>query len=462
MFRGLTESDPVTFLPRPALGERGRWMDATHYRVRVRTDAKFQDGRAVSASDVVATYESVLAPTSRSRLRGTYPRVLRSVRALDAREVEFELTALDGSLETLLQLGILPAEEARAGEMGPADMTSSARVGSGAMRVSAAARDLLTLARVAVGGSFRALDVVTLHDPNTLALRLLHGEGDVAELKPELYGVFEHRTDFEVASAPTSGVTYLGLHCEHGLLQRADVRRALGMAIDRRALGSAMLGRHAVPATGVLPPTHWAYTGDVAALPFDPVAARAALRSAGVPVGLRLVLRVSNQRFAVTAAQALAAMLADVGVELEVRPSELATLLGDLRAGRFDVALLTVPDLSDPRGLSFWFGSESIPTAENPGAGGNRWRYRSAPLDAALEGGLRSLGAAARRPHYEQAQRILAADLPVVPLWHADVVFALRRPFRGLVPRGDGQLDFLLGVTRDGAVSASDTASQRR
>jgi ABC-type transport system substrate-binding protein len=131
-----------------------------------------------------------------------------------------------------------------------------------------------------------------------------------------------------------------------------------------------------------------------------------------------------------------------------VRPSELATLLADLRAGRFDLTFLTVPDLSDPWGLAFWFASGSIPTTENPGAGGNRWRFRNATLDAALEAGARAMGPAARRPHYAQAQLILAAELPVVPLWHADVVFVTSRRYEHLAPRGDGQLDFLLRLTR--------------
>jgi len=149
-----------------------------------------------------------------------------------------------------------------------------------------------------------------------------------------------------------------------------------------------------------------------------------------------------------TVAQAVASMLADVGIEVVVRPSELATLLSDLRQGSFDLTFLTVPDLSDPWGLSFWFGSASIPTSANPGAGGNRWRFRSEALDAALDAGARSIGTENRAPHYRQAQRILADELPVIPLWHADVVFVASRRYQNLTPRGDGQLDFLLGLTR--------------
>jgi peptide/nickel transport system substrate-binding protein len=450
LYRGLMEGDPVTFLPRPALAEDARWVDPARYRVRLRGDARFHDGQPVTAQDVVATYASVLDPAQHSRLRTTYARVLRGVRAVDGRTVEFELHGPDGSIDTLLQLGVLPRRDAASPERRPEEIARDGLAGSGPLRLTRYAPDALSLEVAGRGGAFRALDVVTLHDPNTLALRLLHGEGDVAELKPELYGLFEGRAGFEVASARTSGMTYLGMHCEHGALADVAVRRALALALDRPSLQRAMLGARAVASTGVLPPSHWAYAGDVARYAFDPAAARRALvaaRGEGAPP-LRLTLRVSSQRFAVTAAQAITAMLHDVGVEVDVRPSELATLLSDLRAGRFDLTLLTVPDLSDPFGLGFWFGSASIPTAANPTAGGNRWRFRDAELDASLDAGLRALGPEARRPHYQRVQRVLAAQLPVIPLWHADVVFALRRPYRGLRPRGDGQLDFLLRLTR--------------
>ncbi|MBP6829773.1 MAG: ABC transporter substrate-binding protein [Deltaproteobacteria bacterium] len=450
LYRGLMEGDPVTFLPRPALAVGANWVDATRYRVTLRSDARFHDGTPVTADDVVATYESVLDASQHSRLRTTYARLLRAVRAVDPRTIDFELHRPDGSLETLLQLGILPQRDARALERRPEEIAREALVGSGPMRLARYAPDSLSLDANGAGAAFRALDVVTLHDPNTLALRLLHGEGDVAELKPELYPLFEGRADFEVASARTSGMTYLGVHCEHGALVDVAVRRALAMAIDRASLQRAMLGARAVASTGVLPPSHWAYTSEVARYPFDPAAARRALvaaRGESAPP-LRLTLRVSSQRFAITVAQALTAMLHDVGVEVDVRPSELATLLSDLRAGRFDLTLLTVPDLSDPFGLGFWFGSASIPTPANPTAGGNRWRFRDTALDEALDQGLRALGPDARRPHYQRAQQVLAEQLPVIPLWHADVVFALRRPYRGLRPRGDGQLDFLLRLTR--------------
>ncbi len=450
LFPALLGSHPVDFTPAPSLALRVEARVGMRVRVHLDPGARFVDGRPLGAADVVATYRTLLAPGSRSRLHETYARVFQGVSAAGPTAVDFTLHHPDGTLDSMLQQPILPADTG-AVELQAAPGQEGRFVGAGALRVEAFGDGDWRFVRAEGAippGAPRSYRFVSLRDPNTLALRLLHGEGDVAELKPEQIAVFARHPAFEVRAARGVGLTYLGVHCARPALADPRVRRALALALDRTALRRARLGPHAVDAVGVLPPTHWAAAPGLPPIAFDPVAARTelqAIRGVGAPP-LRLVLRVSTQRFALVTAQALAAMLGAVGVEVEVRPSELATLLADLRGGRFDLTLLTVPDLSDPWGLSFWFASSSIPEAGR--AGGNRWRYRNPALDQALEAGAQAEGPAARRPHYVTAQRILADELPVIPLWHPDVVYAVRRTWRPQAPRGDGRLDFLLGLRR--------------
>lgn len=454
VYRSLFESDPHTFLPHPALAESLVWIDPTHLRVTLRPGTAFQSGEALTSTDVAATFESILDPARGSRLRTTFARVFQGVSVVDARTVEFALRRPDGTVESLLQQPILRARDARSGEVVASEGAQANFVGAGELSVSALLPGAWTLRRrTHVPGAPDAFRFLSLHDPNTLALRLLHGDADLAEIKPELFAVFENQPGFSVVSAPSVGFTYLGLHCEHPGLRDPRVRAALAHAIDRERLREGRFGRYAVASTGPLPPMHWAYEPSVVRYPYDPARARALLDAAGLvapPGGVRarFVLRTSSQRFSVTVAHAIAAMLADVGIDVEVRPSELATLIADLRAGRFDLALATVPDLSDPWGLAFWFHSRSIPSENNPSAGGNRWRFRSDALDAALDAGGSARGPDARRGHYQLAQRILAEGLPVIPMWHADVVYAVSRRFDHVAPRGDGYLDFLLNLRR--------------
>ena len=80
-----------------------------------------------------------------------------------------------------------------------------------------------------------------------------------------------------------------------------------------------------------------------------------------------------------------------------------------------------VPEVFEPHVLSWFFASERIPEV-GVREGANRWRIHNAALDAAFERGRANADREIRIAAYAEAQRILAAELPVVPLWHEDVV----------------------------------------
>ena len=133
-------------------------------------------------------------------------------------------------------------------------------------------------------------------------------------------------------------------------------------------------------------------------------------------------------------------MLADVGIEVDVRPSEAATLIADLNRGRFEITLLQVPEVIEPHVLSWFFDSSRVPGPQSEGA--NRWRYRNAELDRLFEQGRTRIDPEARAAVYAEAQRILARDLPVLPLWQPDTVAVVRRGAPFDVPR-DGRFGTL-------------------
>jgi peptide/nickel transport system substrate-binding protein len=291
-----------------------------------------------------------------------------------------------------------------------------------------------------------------IRDDNTRALRLLAGAGDLAvdAVPPLLVPLFERDDRFEVRSAPGVGTAYLGFHMEAEPFDDARVRRAIAHAIDRDTLIEVKLGGRARLARGWVPPGHWAYEEDVPVYDYDPARARALLDEAGLrdPDGdgpaprASIALRTSTDRFRLSLARAIAAMLRDVGLEVEVRPSETATLIADLNRGRFQLTLLQVPEVFEPHVLSWFFGSDRIPEAGRV-EGANRWRLRSPELDAALERGRASHDRDERIAAYRDVQRILATALPVAPLWHEDVTAVIAPDARAYdVPR-DGRLGTL-------------------
>jgi peptide/nickel transport system substrate-binding protein len=155
---------------------------------------------------------------------------------------------------------------------------------------------------------------------------------------------------------------------------------------------------------------------------------------------MRLVLRTTSERFRQSIARAIAAMLGDVGIEVDVRPSEAATLISDLNRGRFEITLLQVPEVIEPHVLSWFFDSSRIPGPQSEGA--NRWRYRNEELDQLFEVGRTQVDRQRRRKAYERVQIILARDIPVLPLWQPDTIAVVRRGSRFDVPR-DGRFGTL-------------------
>ena len=155
---------------------------------------------------------------------------------------------------------------------------------------------------------------------------------------------------------------------------------------------------------------------------------------------MSLVLRTTSDRFRQSVARAIAAMLADVGIDVDVRPSEAATLIADLNQGRFEITLLQVPEVIEPHVLSWFFDSSRVPGPQQEGA--NRWRYQNEELDALFERGRTQIETDERRAAYQRVQEVLARDLPVLPLWQPDTVAVLRRGYDVAVPR-DGRFGTL-------------------
>ena len=93
--------------------------------------------------------------------------------------------------------------------------------------------------------------------------------------------------------------------------------------------------------------------------------------------------------------------------------------------------------------------------------GGNRWRLRDPALDAALEQGRANTDRATRIAAYRKAQHLLARDLPVIPLWHDDVIAVTSRRLSDFrVPR-DARFGTLARADRAGPDGAAESGGGR-
>lgn len=424
LFASLVRIDPSSLEAIPDLAVSVEIVSPRHYRVVLRQGLRFSDGTPLAAKDVAATYRGVVAPGFGSRYASTYRRIQR-IETPSPHVVDFYLDGPHATFITDLELPVMRAQD---GQRHVGAVGAAPTVGAGPYVLAERAPGKLELAANPHwhGGRPREPRVTlrVIRDDNTRALRMLAGSGDLIldAIPPLLLPLFEADPRFRVRSVAGVSTAYLGMQTTAPGLSDRRVRRAIALAIDRARIIEHKLGRRAELAQSPIPPGHWAAGRAPARDVFDPAGARRLLGDAGYGEGhrLSLTLRCGSDRFRVSMARAIAAMLARVGIDARVRPSEIATLIADLNRGRFELTLLQLPEVIEPHVLSWFFASDRIP---GPGVeGANRWRFESQALDAALERGRRSVERSERVAAYAEVQRILADELPVIPLWHEHVV----------------------------------------
>jgi peptide/nickel transport system substrate-binding protein len=428
---GLTAVDTASMEPRLDLAERYDRIDDLTYDFTLRAGLVFSDGAPVTAADVAWTFTSTIAKDSDAVARKQLAERFTAVEALDARRVRFHLTAPLATLLSDLDFGIL--ERARAGAdgkfaggivigAGPYTLSDNGATGAHLVANPRAPGPVPKIAHV---------DLRVVKDTSARILMLLGGSADLCQncARMDLLADLDQQPGIKVVHGPSALLTYLMMNNEDPALRDPRVRQAIALALDRDAILHAKLSDRAVLATGLLPPDHWAYRGDVARWSHDLARARALLDEAGVrdPDGdgpaprLKLTYKTSSDGFRVAIARVIAAQLAEVGIEVDVRAFEFATFFADIKKGQFQLASMQTSDITEPDYLYTYFHSERIPNPKNPD-GGNRWRYRNARVDELTTLGRRQLDRAARLSSYGEVQAILARDLPIIPLWHEDNV----------------------------------------
>jgi peptide/nickel transport system substrate-binding protein len=444
LFSGLLERDnQMNF--HGDLAESWSTPDPLTYVFHLRRGVRFHDGRALTSADVKATFDFIMNPANRSPKQGAL-RLVTSIETPDDATVIFHLRQAYASFSVNLipsAIGIVPANAG-------ADF-SRHPIGSGPFRFVRQSqdeevvlernpeyfRDAPQVARV----RFRVVP-----DGVVRALELRKGSADLemSSLSPDIIPVLARQPDLAVTDRPGTNFTYLGFNLEDPLLSHREIRQALALATDREALIRYLLHGQAKLAGGALPPDHWAAEPNVAQYPYAPARAEQVLEAAGFPrkqdgVRLRLTLKCSTEEQARLIGAALQEQWGRAGIQLELRPLELATLFSDVAKGNFQITYQRwVGANTDPDFFEYAFSSKRFPPD-----GANRGHYRNARVDALTDQIRVEMNQEKRKELCSEAQKILAEDLPYLPMWFNDVVSVHRRSLGALDLPSTGNYKFL-------------------
>ena len=426
--------------PVPALASWER-LAPQHYRFHLkRPRPDFHDGTPLTARDVAATYRSVLEPGNASPHAGTL-QLIRSIEVLDSDTLDFFLHRADPLFPGYAIIGILPAAGIAAGMP-----FHKAPLGSGAFRMTGWPEPgRLQLTRIADGRQF---ELLRIGDPTVRVLKLLRGEIDLLQndLPAELLNYLTVQEGISVEHGPGSNFAYLGFNLADPVTADHRVRRAIAHAIDREAIVRHVLGGAARTAAALLPPEHWAGNTALRPIVYDPERSRQLLHEAGYHTGhpLELDYKTSTDPVRVRIATIMQQQLADVGIRMDLRSYDWGTFFGDIKAGRFQLYSLMWVGIKTPDIFRYAFHSHSLPPA-----GANRGHLGDSTIDRLIEHAEQGASLEIQAGRYRQVQARLLEQLPYVPLWYEDHVFAARKGISGYRLALDGNYDGLMYVHKN-------------
>ena len=233
----------------------------------------------------------------------------------------------------------------------------------------------------------------------------------------------------ELKAAPSSfGVSYIGLNVDMPPLDDPLFRQALSMAIDRDTIAVAVLDGLRIPATTIIPPGFPSYSTDVQGYGYDPERALEVLKLSKYGNDLdnlpRITLSISGS-FGADVPLDLEVILQSwqevLGVEVEIQQTEWATFLQDLQARRYHMFTLGWgADYADPENfldILFHSGSEN-----------NHTNYSSPQVDDLLEQARVEPDQETRFELYNRIEQMILDDAPWVLLWNTGETYALVKP----------------------------------
>jgi len=450
LYNSLLRADERSQL-QPELAENWRMLDDRTYLFNLRNQVMFHNGRPLTAADVKYTYESILDSKTLSPKRGLL-RPLETIRQTGTYQLRFRLSAPHAPFIEQFTLGIVPA-----GSNTNANTNHLPPPGSGPFRVqSLESGEKVTLSANLNywEGSPSLAGIVFKIVPDALVRVLEFKQGAIDfmqnDIEPDLLPWLKNNTSADVEMNQGTTFQYIGINLTHPILRQRKVRQAIAYAIDRASIIRHLLKDTVIQAGGLLSPLNWAYDDSARRWPYNPARAKQLLDEAGFadPDGdgprprFRLSFKTTNIDLRRRIAEALKEQLLRVGIELELRSYEWGTFFGDIKNGNFHLYSLAWVGIEDPDIYYQLFHSSSMPPN-----GDNRGRYNNPEIDRLLTQGRATVNRSERRVIYREVQRLLAEDLPYVPLWWWKNVVVKKSELRGFVPYPDGELISLKRVS---------------
>jgi peptide/nickel transport system substrate-binding protein len=278
------------------------------------------------------------------------------------------------------------------------------------------------------------IDRVTMRpilDDTVRVANLRSGEIDVIDRIPTTeYAPLESADGITVDTLPSLGFDTLMLNTVDGPMADVRVREAFELALDREEINQTVYGGLHTTSCQPFPGASPYFLDDLECTERDPQAAMDLLAEAGVSTPVAMDLVLLNNTLSVRRGELIQAQAAEAGFEVNVRPTEVGTLIDDAAAGSFDAVVLTWSGRADPDG--------NFATFEHTDGGQNFGQASDPDIDAAIEAARSVNDPAERSTAYEAAWDLARERHSEVVLMNPNLLTGWRDTVQGLQLVPDG------------------------
>ena len=422
----------------PRLAESWRFTDPLTLELTLRSDARWQDGTPVTASDVAFTFDvyrdTLLATIARPRLDR-----ITAMTARDARTVvvTFSRAYAEQFFDAVYHMRILPRHLL---DSVPRDRLAShpfgrRPIGNGPFRfvewragesIELEADSTFFLGRPGP----RRIIWRFVADLNTAITQLVADEADVLNFLggPDNVQRVEESEHLAVVEYPSSVYYYVAFNFRdpddlsqpHPLFRDREVRRAITMAADRATIAQAVLGQRGLVPRGPISPALWIWSDQLPELPFDSAAARqmlarrgwvdtdrdGTLDRRGQPFEFELLVPTSSAPRR-QAGQILQEQLRRIGVTVRLTELEFNAFLNQASERQFDAVFGAYGGEISPASVGEVWGSAAVESF-------NWGHYTNATVDGLIRQAMNATDAPSAARGWNAALTAIIGDAPAI------------------------------------------------
>jgi peptide/nickel transport system substrate-binding protein len=433
----------------PGLAERWETSaDGLTWKLALRRNVKFHDGTPFNAEAVVFNFERWMLESHPyhkgvfeywKSMFGGFPGFVKSVKASDDGTVEFVLEKPMAPFLANLAMPMFGIASPTAVKKYGDDYFKNP-VGTGPFRFKEWRKDdrIVLERNPDYWGEKALLDRVifrSIIDNSARLLELQAGSIDLMEfLSPDDLPTVKNDANLQLVLRPSMNVGYLWWNVEKEPFGKLEVRRAIGHAINKRAIVDKLFGGIGIAAKNMLPPSLWGYNDAVVDYEYDAAKAREYLAKAALPDGFKTKLwAMPNPRpympQPTKIAEAIQADLKAVGIEAEIVTMDWAAYLAKTRDGEQEMYMLGwTGDNGDPDNFLYWFFGQKE----------TRSRYFNAKAAELTAKAQAIFNQEERARLYRETQMILKEDAANVPIAHTTPPLAAKKIVKGYTPHATG------------------------